>query len=149
MSLLSTLSISASGMTAERLRMDVVANNLANVATTRTSQGGPYRRHRVVFESREADFGASLARARGGAPGGPNLGGVRVRTIEQDTAPPRRVYDPGHPDAKPDGYVEMPNISTVTEMVDMMMASRAYEANVAAVQAAKQMAMKALDIARG
>lgn len=144
MSILSTLSTSASGMTAERLRMDVVADNLANVNTTRTQQGGPYRRHRVVFEPRQDAFDGVLA----GVTGSSQLGGVRVRAIEADTAPPRRVYDPGHPDAKPDGYVEMPNISTVTEMVDMMTATRAYEANVAAVQAAKHMAMKALEISR-
>jgi flagellar basal-body rod protein FlgC len=151
MSFLNTLSVSASGMTAERLRMDVVADNLANVNTTRGPNGGAYRRHRVLFESRpeSGGFGGALARAMGrGDAGVAGLSGVRVRAVEEDAAPPRRVYDPGHPDAKPDGYVEMPNISTVTEMVDMMSATRAYEANVSAIQAAKQMAMKALDIAR-
>jgi flagellar basal-body rod protein FlgC len=130
-------------MTAERLRMDVVADNLANVNTTRTPDGGPYRRHRVLFEARRGGFGDALAGASGA------LNGVRVVGIDQDPTPPRRVYDPGHPDARPDGYVEMPNISTVTEMVDMMTATRAYEANVAAIRAAKQMAMKALEISRG
>jgi flagellar basal-body rod protein FlgC len=152
MSILSTLSISASGMTAERLRMDVVADNLANVNTTRTQEGGPFRRHRVVFEPRQGDFFSTLAGATGatGATGNNagQLSGVHVAAIEADNTPARRVYDPGHPDAGADGYVNMPNISTVTEMVDMMSATRAYEANVASVQAAKQMAMKALDIAR-
>lgn len=147
MSILSTLSISASGMTAERLRMDVIADNLANVNTTRTPEGGAYKRHRVIFAPRQGEFGGILARAQNSGAG--LLGGVRVLGVEADAAPPRRVYDPGHPDARPDGYVEMPNISTVTEMVDMMTATRAYEANVAAVQSAKQMAMKALDISRG
>ncbi len=147
MSLFSSLSISASGMTAERLRMDVVADNLANVNTTRTPEGGPFRRRRVLFTPGQNSFGAALGAARrGGA--GTGLGGVQVAGISQDTSAPRRVFDPGHPDAAPDGYVSMPNISTVTEMVDMMTATRAYEANVAAVQSAKHMAMKALEIGR-
>ena len=150
MSLFSSLGISASGMTAERLRMDVVADNLANANTTRTPEGGPFRRRRVVFEPREGDgFGGALALARGAGDGGTRLGGVQVVAIVEDEALPRRVYDPGHPDAGRDGYVNMPNIATVTEMVDMMSATRAYEANVAAVQAAKHMAMKALEIGRG
>ena len=128
--------------------MDVVADNLANVNTTRTPGGGPFRRRRVLFEPARAAFGDTLQSARNGG-GGEALGGVRVAAITQDPSAPRRVYDPGHPDARPDGYVEMPNIATVTEMVDMMTASRAYEANVAAVQSAKHMALKALDISRG
>ena len=128
--------------------MDVVADNLANVNTTRTPEGGPFRRRRVLFEPGQAAFGDTLRIARSGT-GGEALGGVRVAAITSDPSAPRRVYDPGHPDAKADGYVEMPNIATVTEMVDMMTASRAYEANVAAVQSAKHMAMKALDISRG
>ncbi len=152
MSFFSSLGISASGMTAERLRMDVVADNLANVNTTRTPTGGPFRRRRVVFEERgeqtmPSDFSSALQRAAGTG-GDFGLNGVAVARVEEDPAPPRRVYDPGHPDARPDGYVEMPNIATVTEMVDMMSATRAYEANVAAVQAAKHMAMKALEIGR-
>ena len=146
MSLFSSLSISASGMTAERLRMDVVADNLANVNTTRTPEGGPFRRRRVLFEPQRNSFGAALGAARRGA--GTSLGGVRVVSVAEDGSAPRRVYDPGHPDAAFDGYVSLPNISTVTEMVDMMTATRAYEANVAAVQAAKHMAMKALEIGR-
>ena len=137
-------------MTAERLRMDVVADNLANVNTTRTPEGGPFRRRRVLFvpgQNSGGTFAAALGAARrGGA--GTGLGGVQVAGISQDTSAPRRVYDPGHPDAAPDGYVSLPNISTVTEMVDMMTATRAYEANVAAVQSAKHMAMKALEIGR-
>ena len=153
MSFFSSLGVSASGMTAERLRMDVVADNLANVNTTRTPGGGPFRRRRVVFEERpegSAGFSSVLRRAAATGTGDDfGLNGVAVARVEEDPSPPRRVYDPGHPDARPDGYVEMPNIATVTEMVDMMSATRAYEANVAAVQAAKHMAMKALEIGRG
>lgn len=153
MSILSTLSVSASGMTAERLRMDVIADNLANVNTTRTPEGGAYRRKQVLLASNGNGFNAILSRLTGGggAAAAPGLDGVRVVEVRADRRPEavRRVYNPGHPDARPDGYVEMPAISTVTEMVDMMSASRAYEANVAAVQTAKQMAMKALEIGRG
>ena len=134
MSFFSSLGVSASGMTAERLRMDVVADNLANVNTTRTPGGGPFRRRRVVFEERpegSAGFSSALRRAAAGTNFG--LNGVAVARVEEDPSPPRRVYDPGHPDAQPDGYVEMPNIATVTEMVDMMSATRAYEANVALI----------------
>jgi flagellar basal-body rod protein FlgC len=130
--------ISASGMTAERLRMDTIANNLANANTTRTARGGPYRRQMVVFEER-------LAQASGYGLRG---NGVRVSRIVEDNDPPRLVYDPHHPDANEQGYVEMPNVNIVTEMVDMITASRAYEANVAALNAAKAMALKALDIGR-
>lgn len=138
MSLFRVFDISASGMTAERLRMDTIANNLANANTTRTARGGPYRRQMVVFEER-------LAQASGYGLRG---NGVRVSRIVEDNDPPRLVYDPHHPDANEQGYVEMPNVNIVTEMVDMITASRAYEANVAALNAAKAMALKALDIGR-
>lgn len=138
MGLFRVFDISASGMTAERLRMDTIANNLANVNTTRTARGGPYRRQMVVFEER-------LAQASGYGLRG---NGVRVSRIVEDDDPPRLVYDPHHPDANEQGYVEMPNVNIVTEMVDMITASRAYEANVAALNAAKAMALKALDIGR-
>jgi len=118
--------------------MDTIANNLANVNTTRTARGGPYRRQMVVFEER-------LAQASGYGLRG---NGVRVSRIVEDDDPPRLVYDPHHPDANEQGYVEMPNVNIVTEMVDMITASRAYEANVAALNAAKAMALKALDIGR-
>jgi len=137
MSLFHSLDISASGLTAQRLRMDTIANNLANVNTTRTERGGPYRRQMPVFEARES-FAGTFRR----------LAGVRVARIEEDTDPPRLVYDPGHPDADADGYVRMPNVNVVTEMVDMISASRAYEANIAALNAAKAMAIKALEIGR-
>lgn len=128
--------------------MDVVADNLANANTTRTAAGGPFRRRQVVFEPQTSgsDFGGVLAGLRSGSQAA--LAGVQVAAIREDTSAPRRVYNPGHPDAGPDGYLALPNISTVSEMVDMMSATRAYEANVSCVQAAKQMAIKALEIGR-
>src|SRR5690606_8783569 len=136
--MLRSFSISASGMTAERLRMDTIANNLANANTTRTADGGPYRRQVPVFAVRETGLGARPGRFTGG--------GVRVVGIRHDPGPPRLVYDPSHPDAGPDGYVAMPNVDLVREMVDLITASRAYEANVTAFNTAKSMAMRALDI---
>jgi flagellar basal-body rod protein FlgC len=143
MSIFGAIDASASGMTAERLRLDVISNNIANVNTTRTTTGGPYRRQFVVFEPRQGD--ASFPRTSGGQL---QLNGVRVSGIKQDDSPLRMIYEPGHPDADADGYVKMPNINIITEMVDMMTASRAYEANVTAVNVAKSMMMKALEIGR-
>lgn len=130
MSVISTFSISASGMAAERLRLDTISSNLANINTTRTPEGGPYRRLMTVMES-----------ALDGR-------GVRVARIAQDESPPLLVHNPGHPDADADGNVAMPNVNPVLEMVDMISASRAYEANVAAFNAAKAMAVKALEIGK-
>ena len=143
MSLFDALSISASGLTAERLRMDVTAENLANAQTTRTAEGGPYRRKEVVLQQSAGGFGTQLASAMGTVPGG-----VEAGEIAQDPNPPRRVYDPGHPDADAEGYVAMPNVDSVTEMVDLIAASRAYEANVTAMQAAKSMFAKTLELLR-
>ena len=149
MGFLDSLNISASGMTAERLRMDVVANNLANVNTTRTPEGGPFRRQVVVFAPGSRSFGDTLsASLSGGNSGDASLRGVQVQGIIPDRSPLKRVYEPGHPDADAQGYVSMPNIDTVTEMVDMMSATRAYEADVSAVDAVKSMAQKAIDIGR-
>lgn len=141
--LLKAFSISASGMTAERLRMDTIANNLANVNTTRTEEGGPYRRQVPVFAPRET---AAAGRRSGAASF--NGAGVRVIGIRQDDGPPRLVYDPEHPDADEAGYVHMPNVELVREMVDLITASRAYEANVTAFNTAKTMALRALDIGK-
>ncbi len=129
-----SLRISASGMSAERLRMDVVAANIANADTTRGPDGQPYRRREVVLSP-----GGSFDEV---------LQGVQVAGIAEDQSPPRRVYDPGHPDADAQGYVSMPNVSPITEMVDLIGASRAYEANVTAMNVAKQMVNRALDIIR-
>jgi flagellar basal-body rod protein FlgC len=148
MSLFGGLEISASGLTAERLRMDVSAENLANAQTTRGTDGQPYRRKEVVLQEAAGSFGASLSAAMGSGSGSQG-GGVQVAGIVQDTATPlKRVYDPGHPDADAQGYVSMPNVDTVTEMVDLISAQRAYEANVTAMQAAKQMFSKTLELLR-
>jgi flagellar basal-body rod protein FlgC len=152
MGLFDSLNISASALTAERLRMDVTAENLANAQTTRTAEGGAYRRKAVVLEQAAGDggFGAQLRSAMGvrGGAGASGAGGVQVGGIVEDQTPTRRVYDPSHPDAGADGYVEMPNVDTVSEMVDLIGAQRAYEANVTAMQSAKQMFAKTLEILR-
>jgi len=148
MSMFGGLEISASGLTAERLRMDVTAENLANAQTTRGANGQPYRRKEVVLQETPGSFGASLSAAMGGGDSG-STGGVQVAGVVQDTATPlKRVYDPGHPDADAQGYVSMPNVDTVTEMVDLISAQRAYEANVTAMQSAKQMFTRTLDLLR-
>jgi flagellar basal-body rod protein FlgC len=148
MSLFGGLEISASGLTAERLRMDVTAENLANAQTTRGADGQPYRRKEVVLQEAPGSFGASLSAAMGGGSNSDG-GGVQVAGVVQDNATPlKRVYDPGHPDADAQGYVSMPNVDTVTEMVDLISAQRAYEANVTAMQSAKQMFSRTLDLLR-
>lgn len=150
MRLFSAFEISGSGLTAQRLRMDVVANNIANVNTTRTAEGGPYRRQRVVFEPRREEPQFLLPLSTEGRKRAANGGsGVRVVGVSADPAAPKTVYDPGHPDADDRGYVAMPNIQLVNEMVDMISATRAYEANIAAINSAKSMAAKALEIGRG
>ena len=145
MGMFKAIDIAASGMPAERLRMDLIGNNNANVNTTRTEEGGPYKRQMAVFEPRSGgmNFGQVLAEQMDG--GGT---GVRVKSIEKDQSPPRMIYDPTHPDANEQGYVALPNINIVTEMVDMITASRAYEANATMVNTAKTMAQKALDMGR-
>jgi len=144
MGMFGAIDASASGMTAERLRMDVISNNIANANTTRTPEGGAYRRQMVVFQSRDNNSSFSQMLSQQQDTGS----GVRVVGVVKDTSPLRKVYDPTNPDAGSDGYVEMPNVNTVTEMVDMITASKAYEANVTAVNAAKTMAMKALEIGK-
>ena len=144
MSIFGAIDVAASGMTAERLRLDVISNNIANVNTTRTADGGPYRRQFVVFEPRQGDA-SSFSQVMSGQL---QLNGVRVSGIRKDDSPLRMVYEPGHPDADAKGYVRMPNINIVTEMVDMMTASRAYEANVTSVNVAKSMMLKALEIGK-
>jgi flagellar basal-body rod protein FlgC len=143
------MQISASGLTAERLRLDVISNNLANVNTTRTTSGQPYRRQQCVFGSRDggSSFASALARAQGGGSGAG--GGVAVTAIEPDMAHDFKVvYNPGHPDADAKGNVRMPNVDPIVEMVDMISATRAYEAGVTAINSAKQMQSRALDIGR-
>ena len=137
--------ISASGLRAQRLRMDVIAANLANAQSTRTPEGGPYRRRDVVLEAVPQSESFDDMLAAGGAP----TTAVKVSRIVEDTRPPQVVYDPGHPDADADGYVALPNVNVVTEMVDMMAATRAYEANIAALNATKRILEAALEIGRG
>ncbi|EAX48671.1 flagellar basal-body rod protein FlgC [Thermosinus carboxydivorans Nor1] len=143
MGLFTAIDAAASGMTAERLRMDVISNNIANANTTRTPEGGPYRRQMVIFQPRagQNSFADLLS-------GKVENVGVRVVGIVKDEAPFRQVFDPNHPDANAAGYVAMPNVNIIAEMVDMMTAARAYEANVTAINAAKSMALKALEIGR-
>ena len=139
--------ISASALTAERLRMDVISNNIANANTTRTLEGGPYIRQRVVFSPRldvAPTFAPLLATM---TPDGLPVG-VRVTSIQNDPTPPHMVYDPGHPDANAEGYVAYPNVNVVNEMVDMISATRAYEANITAFNATKSMALQALTIGK-
>ena len=147
MGMFDALEISASGLTAERMRMDVTAENLANAQTTRGADGQPYRRKEVVLAERQGDggFGAALQR-RDGAAASPAAS--RSRAIAEDQTPLKQVYDPGHPDADANGYVQMPNVDPVAEMVDLISAQRAYEANVTAMQAAKQMFSKTLELLR-
>ncbi|MFL5963055.1 MAG: flagellar basal body rod protein FlgC [Gaiellaceae bacterium] len=132
----SSFGISASGMAAERLRLDVIAENLANADSTKGADGTPYKRKEVV-----------LAQAPGSS-FGDVLNGVQVSAIASDTSPGKRVYDPGHPDADPQGYVTLPNVNPVTEMVDMISAQRSYDANVQAMNTAKSMFSRALDLLR-
>ncbi len=136
MSIFKGFNISASGLTAQRLRMDAIANNIANVDTTRTEDGGPYRREFAVFMPKE-----DKRSAHGGD-------GVHVVGIMKDQAPFKMVYEPHHPDADEEGYLLLPNVELVKEMVDMIDASRAYEANVTAFNTTKEMTRKALDIGR-
>jgi flagellar basal-body rod protein FlgC len=149
MGLFDAIDISGSALSAERLRMDVTAENLANAQTTRGANGQPYRR-KVVLMEQAPEAGNSFGSVLSGAMnrGGAEASGVRVAGIAQDSAPNRQVYDPGHPDANAQGYVSMPNVDPVSEMVDLITASRAYESNVTAMQAAKQMFTKTLDLLR-
>lgn len=157
MSLFKSIDTSASGLTAQRLRMDIISNNLANVNTTRTSEIGPdgkvlpYRREIAVFETRQPSFGDLLSKklSERNTDSDSVGNGVRVVGVVKDEEPFKMVYNPNHPDANKDGYVLMPNVNVVTEMVDMISATRAYEANVTAINSAKSMAAKALEIGRG
>lgn len=142
-----SMHVSASGLAAERLRMDVIAQNLANVNSTRGPDGQPYRRQEVVFRSANVGTTSGAGNVDEQATNAP-LKGVEAVAIVEDPSALRTVYDPSNPDADENGYVSYPNVNPVTEMVDMMTATRAYEANVTAMNAAKNMALKALDILR-
>lgn len=141
-----SINISASGLSAERLRMDIISRNVANANVTRTASGTPYRRQiPIMREIGSSPFGKVLS----GAMAAYDVGqGVEISKIEEDDSPFKQVYNPSHPDADKDGIVLMPNVDTVTEMVNLISASRAYEANITSMNAAKSMAMKALEIGR-
>ena len=145
MAFLSSLDITASALSAQRLRMDVVAENVANIDTTRTANGEPYRRRYVVFQEKQtAEFSDYLNESISGTAGA----GVRVATIGEDTSDFQLEYNPTHPDADEFGYVRLPNVELVQEMVDMMSATRSYEANATVFNATKGMAMTALEIGK-
>ncbi len=150
MSFFNGMNISASGMSAQRLRMDIISQNIANVETTRDENGNPYRRKTVVFAEREADrFGAVLAQTAAGKASDKQGNGVKVTAIVEDhVTAMKRVYNPSHPDADQDGYVTMPNVNTVTEMTNLISATRSYEANVTAFNATKNMLLKGLEVGK-
>jgi flagellar basal-body rod protein FlgC len=141
MDFLSALRISASGLAAERVRVSLASSNLANAESTRGPDGKPYQRLDPVLEA--VPFGDQLAQASGAGPMS-----VRVAQVARDQAPGRRVYDPSHPDADAQGFVTLPNVNPIHEVVNLMSASRAYDANASALETLKTMAQRALDIAR-
>jgi len=147
MTLLRTMDLTATGMSAQRTRMNVAAMNLANRSTTRTAEGGPYRRREVVLEAvpMEGSFSSALSGATGQKD---EPLGVKVATIQESTDEPILVYDPGHPDADAAGYVAMPKVNSIAEMVDLMGAARAYEAGTSVLSTLKSMADQALRIGR-
>lgn len=140
MNLLDTLQVTASGLTAQRLRLQTVASNMANARTTRTEEGGPYKRQVPVFEAvRDDPFGNDLDRA---------MARVEVMGVIETEDPPVMVHDPGHPDADAEGYVAYPNVNVLEEMVDMMTTARSYEANANVLEVTDSMANTALEIGR-
>jgi len=143
--LFTAMNTSSSALTAERTRMNLISSNLANVNTTRTPEGGAYKRKDAVFSATPVTDG--FGRTLDGV-AGKYLRQVEVTEIVEDKSPPRMQYDPGHPDADPQGYVAMPNVNVVEEMADMITATRVYEANVMTAQAAKNMAIKTLEISK-
>jgi flagellar basal-body rod protein FlgC len=143
MDFFAAMDVSATGLSVERTRMNVAASNLANASTTRAAGGGPYKRKDVVVEAVPLDPASA-----GGAPLARAVSAVRVNAIQQDALPPRLEYDPGHPDADAKGYVAYPNVNPVEEMVDMITASRAYEAGITTLSTAVSMAERALGIGR-
>ena len=145
MSFFDAIGIAASGLTAERTRMDVTSENLANADTTQGANGQPYQRQEVVLQQVGGGFSAALSGAMGSS-GGPVAGGVQVSGIVNDPTPDQSVYDPGNPAANAQGYVKMPNVNPVNEMVDMIDESRSYESDVTAMNTAKTMYEKTLTI---
>ncbi len=152
MNFLNSIDVSASGLTAQRLRMDTIANNMANVETSRNADGtGPYKRQVVIFGARESEYPKSTFQGMLEKQSAASGGGVRVKEIielDETDAPFRMVYEPGHPDADEDGYVKYPNVNIVEEMINMISSTKAYEANAKVIEASKNMALRALDIGK-
>ncbi len=156
MSFLNTMDITTSALTAERYRMDVIAHNIANIDTTRGADGEPYRRRLVVFQEQEMNFQSTLEReaqrysgSASSSQGSGNVGGgVQVSEVIEDQSDFLPVYDPTHPDADEDGYVLKPNVDRAEENIDLMAASRSYEAQITTLNIIKSMAMKAADLTR-
>mgnify|MGYP000226217540 CR=1 FL=1 len=143
MKILTGIESSTAALNAERLRLEVISQNIANAHVTNTPEGGPYKRMQVVFES-------ALAKQQNtDANGNLKPGAVQIARVEEDSSPTKLVYAPSHPDARQDGYVELPNVNIHREMVDMIAASRAYEANMTAIKFAKNMAIETLSIGKG
>jgi len=141
MDIFASFHVSASALKAQTTRLDTISSNLANVDTTSTPEGGPYKKKSVYFQSKPISFREQLdSNVKG------SVQGVEVKRILEDQDPPRKVFNPSHPDADKDGYVALPNISVLKEMVDMMSATRSYEANVTAIKSEKRMIQKALEI---
>lgn len=144
MDIFQTLKISSSALNAQQIRLNTISSNLANIETTQTPEGGPYKKKTVVFRTASVSpFEKHLKQSLKGA-----TEGVEVSKILTIDKPPRTLYDPAHPDAGEDGYVKLPNINLLEEMADMMSATRAYEANVTVIKSAKRMALKALEIGK-
>ena len=141
MDILNTFRISSSALKAQATRLDTISANMANAETTSTPEGGAYRKKSVYFQTTPVNFQDQLNSEMSR-----HAQGVEVAQIVEDESPFRKVYDPQHPDASEDGYVEMPNVDIMKEMVDMMSATRSYQANVSAIESAKKMALKALEI---
>ncbi len=139
MDIFTTFDVSASALKAQRVRLNTISSNMANVETTSTPEGGPYKKKSVYFRTEQIPFKEQLDAS---------IKGVVVSEILEDQEEPRKKYDPSHPDAGEDGYVAMPNISVLKEMTDMMSATRSYEANTTVIKSAKRMALKALEIGR-
>ncbi len=147
MNLFGVMGISASGLSAERTRAEVVAGNMANAESTRTAEGGPYKRKEVVLQSQmPSGFRMQLAGAGSMMDAASSVGGVTVKAVVNDSSQPVMRYDPSHPDADANGMVAYPNINPVLEMTDLMSAARAYQMNASAVQAAKQMIQQSIEL---
>ena len=143
MDIFSTFKVSSSALKAHKIRLDTISSNIANAETTSTPEGGPYKKKSVYFQTKPIAFKEHLDANLENA-----VQGVEVTKILEDEDPPRQIYNPSHPDANDEGYVEMPNVSVLKEMVDIMSATRSYQANVTVVKSAKRMALKALEIGR-